>query len=96
MPSGLTCATGGGAVGGAVAPIGTLWVPDPEAPGIGVEESKGCPGCSTCEITVHINHKLLDYSLNQFSSQLSKIDEIFTFLKYISPHIFGERYRTQK
>lgn len=57
-----------GAVGGVVAPGGGSWGPGPAGPGIGVEESRGCPGCSTCDIKVHVNHKLLDYSLNQFSS----------------------------
>lgn len=69
-----------GAVGGVVAPGGGSW-----GPGIGVEESRGCPGCSTCDITVHVNHKLLDYSLNQFSSQLSKIDDEILNIFYISP-----------
>lgn len=58
------------------------------SPGIGVEESNGCPGCSTCDITVHVNNELLDYFLFQFSSQLSKIDdEIFIFF-YIAPQSY--------
>lgn len=88
LPWGLTCATDVGGVGGAVAPGGAPWCPDPVSPGIGVEESNGCPGCSTCDITVHVNNELLDYFLFQFSSQLSKIDdEIFIFF-YIAPQSY--------